>query len=329
MAILVDGYGRRIDYLRISITDRCNLRCIYCLPAEGVRPVIPTEILTYEEILQVVRLLVGWGVNKVRLTGGEPLLRRDVTYLIRGLASIEGLGDLSLSTNGTRLAEMASDLAQAGLRRVNISLDSLDPQKYAEITRGSQIERVWEGTEAAVRAGLNPVKINTVIIRGLNDDEVLDFARLTLDRPLHVRFIEHMPIGARGIWEEHKVVSAAEIKAKVATLGSLIPVNEVLGEGPARYFRLPGAYGTLGFISPLSDHFCDSCNRIRLTADGRLRPCLFSESELDLKGLLRSGRPEEEIARFLKDALERKPKGHGICQRPPYKVSRPMTQIGG
>lgn len=329
MGILVDALGRRIEYLRISITDRCNLRCIYCLPSEGTRPIVFRDILTYEEIIRAVRLLVGWGIDKVRLTGGEPLMRRDITRLVQGLASIEGLLDLSLSTNGTRLAEMAFELARAGLSRVNISLDSLDPQRYAEITRGSQLERVWEGVEAAERAGLRPVKINTVIIRGLNDDEVLDFARLTLDRPLHVRFIEHMPIGARGVWEEKKVVSAAEIMDKVAPLGPLLPVRDVPGQGPARYFQLPGAKATLGFISPLSHHFCGSCNRIRLTSDGRLRPCLFSDSELDLKELFRTGRSEEEISRLVKEAIEGKPRGHGLGEGPIKGISRPMPQIGG
>jgi GTP 3',8-cyclase len=337
MKVLRDGYRRTIDYMRVSITDRCNLRCIYCMPPEGLRPIRHKEILRYEEILHVARVAVRAGVRRIRITGGEPLVRRNVSYLIRQLSAIEGLQDLSLTTNGILLERHAEELARAGLKRVNISLDSLRPERYREITRGGDLEAVLRGIEAAQKAGLVPIKINMVPVRGINDDEIREFANLTLELPYQIRFIEFMPFGSRESWSPERFISSDEIRSVVEEIAPLHAARHGR-EGPARYFRFDGAPGMLGFISPLSNHFCGECSRLRLTADGKLRPCLFSETEIDLKPALRSGAPDSELERMIRLSADIKPRGHEIRIEDPElrkimqdknKILKPMSQIGG
>jgi len=323
-----DQFERIIDYMRISIIDRCNLRCIYCMPEAGITPLNHALILKYEEIVRIVRVAAELGVNKIRLTGGEPLIRRNLPYLISSLAGIIGIEDISLTTNGIRLKNLAGTLADAGLRRVNVSLDSLRPDRYREITRGGILKEALEGITAAEQAGLHPVKINMVPIRGFNDDEIEDFARLTLTRSIHVRFIEFMPIGATGFWNEDKYLPTEEIKKRVDRIAPLMPVK-VRRNGPARYFSFEGAPGVIGFISALTHHFCSSCNRLRLTSDGKLRPCLFSETEIDLKSAIRCGASDKEIERLLRLAIEIKPDSHTLSKEKSFSYLKPMSKIGG
>jgi GTP 3',8-cyclase len=333
--MMLDKVNRKIDYLRISITDRCNLRCVYCMPSAGI-PRLPHEaVLRYEEILRIVKVAAAEGIKKVRLTGGEPLVRKGVTSLVREVAAIPGIEDLSLTTNGILLGRMARELADAGLKRVNVSLDSLDADRFRELTRGGELKDVLEGIHRAEEAGFDPIKINVVAIKGFNDEEVREFARLTLLKPYQVRFIEFMPIGHRAMWEDSKVMTEGEIMDRISALGKLAPV-ERLGQGgqwgrggPARLYRLPGAKGILGFISPLSNHFCGSCNRLRLTADGKIRPCLFAETEIDLKTPLRSGCDDAELSRLISIALSVKPEGHSIADGVKDKYRRTMSRIGG
>lgn len=328
MRLIKDRYERIIDYMRISIIDRCNLRCIYCMPSEGVKPIEHKEILSYEEIIRIVRIAAGLGVRKVRLTGGEPLIRKNLVYLISSINNIEGIEDISLTTNGLLLKKYARSLTSAGLRRVNVSLDSFRPDRYMEITRGGDINNVLEGIREAEEAGLLPIKINMVPIRGFNDDEIEEFARLTLKTSYHVRFIEFMPIGAKDIWSHEKYISTEEIKEKVSAIAPLFPVK-ARKAGPARYFRFEGAPGVIGFISPITHHFCNSCNRLRLTSDGKLRPCLFSETEIDLKSAMRCGASDEEIERLLRLSIEIKPEGHSINHEKCFAHLKPMSKIGG
>ncbi len=328
MDLIQDKYKRIIDYMRISIIDRCNLRCVYCMPAAGVRPLEHKSILSYEEIIKIVRIAAGLGVRKVRLTGGEPLIRKNLPYLVESISAIGGIEDISLTTNGTLLKKHARSLAAAGLRRVNVSLDSLSPERFREITRGGDIRSVLEGIREAEEAGLLPIKINMVPIRGLNDWEIEEFAQLTMQTAYQVRFIEFMPIGAREMWSNEKYLASEEIKARVSAIAPLVPVK-ARRAGPARYFRFENAPGVIGFISPLTHHFCASCNRLRLTSDGKLRPCLFSDTEIDLKSAMRSGAPDVEIERILRLSVEIKPQGHTItCGKNPSDL-RPMSGIGG
>jgi len=328
----LDAYNRPISYLRISVTDRCNLRCVYCMPPEGVPWRPHGEILRYEEIEIIVRAAAELGISKVRLTGGEPLVRPGVVDLVRLLSRIPGIDDLAMTTNGVLLARYATSLAEAGLRRVNISLDTLRPERFARITRGGRLEDVLAGIEAARQAGLEPIKVNTVVIRGMNDDEVVDLARKTMEAGWNVRFIELMPVGngvlADGGWQE-RVVTAQQIYQKIeAALGVLEPAKVSAGGGPARYYRLPGARGTLGFITPISEHFCYRCNRLRLTADGHLRPCLLSDQELDLRTPLRQGAEVAQIKALLLKGIESKPRQHHLdeCRS---AENRAMSEIGG
>ena len=331
MNSLIDIHNRRINYLRISITDRCNLRCRYCMPREGVSQFGPSEILSYEEILRLAALAVKRGINKVRITGGEPLVRRDVVHLIREISRLEGIRDLSMTTNGLFLHDFAQDLFRAGLKRVNISMDSLDPQRYREITRGGNLNQVWDGIAAARRVGIFPIKINVVAIAGFNDLEIVDFARLTIQEPFQVRFIEYMPIGLLNEWKPEHCISCQEIKTQIERISPLIPLEE--GEnghgGPARLFKFPGAAGEIGFISPVSEHFCRSCNRLRLTADGKLKTCLFAEESTDLKPLLRSGASDLELGKKLDEALLKKPLHHGPLGGVMKRCHLPMVKIGG
>ncbi|RME66029.1 MAG: GTP 3',8-cyclase MoaA [Nitrospirae bacterium] len=321
---LEDRFRRRIDYLRISVTDRCNLRCIYCMPHER-RPFEFKEILSYEEIITIVQVAAELGIRRVRLTGGEPLMRRNILYLIRKIAEIHGIEDLSLTTNGVLLEEMAEQLRKAGLSRVNVSLDSLDPDKYSDITRGGDIQRVLRGIKKAQAVGLTPVKLNVVVVRGINDDEVLDFAKLTLRDDLHVRFIEFMP-GRHNEWQRDRVVTIKEIKEKIETHFPLEPAI-VETSGPAKHWRIKDAKGLIGFISPLSEHFCNECNRLRITSDGKLRPCLFSHDEIDLKEALKNGASRQDLKDIFLKALLIKPEGHYVLEE--GQISRPMSEIGG
>lgn len=328
--MLSDTFGRRIDYLRISVTDRCNLRCLYCMPSEGVKPITHKDILTYEEIIRIVRIAVPIGIKKVRLTGGEPLARKNIASLISSLKKIEGVENISMTTNGILLEGYAEEFFHAGLDRVNVSLDSLRPERYREITRGGSLESVIRGIEKAHDVGLRPVRINMVPIKGFNDDEIEDFARLTLVKPYQVRFIEFMPTGSQELWSPERYIPVDEIKRIVERIGRLTPVR-LRRSGPARYFRFDGALGVIGFINAVTHQFCSECNRIRLTADGYLRPCLFSEKEIDLKTAMRNGATDEEIERLIRLAIEVKPKEHNINCRDgsSFLITRPMSKIGG
>ena len=328
----LDACSRPISYLRISVTDRCNLRCVYCMPLEGVEWRPHEETLRYEEIEVVVRAAASLGISKVRLTGGEPLVRSGVVDLVAMLAAVPGVDDLSMTTNGTLLSRYAEPLAGAGLHRVNVSLDTLRPERFRQITRRGELADVLAGMQAARQAGLRPIKVNTVVIRGMNDDEVVDLAGKTVDQAWNVRFIEWMPVGngtfGDGDWHQ-RVVTAGEIRSQIeAALGGLEPAKVDAGGGPARYYRLPGARGTLGFITPVSEHFCRQCNRLRLTADGQLRPCLLADEEIDLRTPLREGAGVEEIEALLLDAMARKPERHHLDEWRKPK-NRAMSEIGG
>ena len=327
---LRDQFGREIVYLRISITDRCNLRCVYCMPEGGVDYRDHDKIMRYEEIVEVVRVAAEHGVRAVRLTGGEPLVRKDVPQLIEMIAAIPNIQDISLTTNAMLLEEMAAPLARAGLNRVNISLDTLNPDKFHKITRLGDFDRVWRGILAAEESGLKPIKLNTVVIRGINDDELLDLARLSLEHPWHIRFIELMPVNNQVPWgpgfpsPDKAYFSIQEMKKALEPL-NLEPVPTDIGFGPAREFRIQGGVGTVGFISPLGEHFCNECNRLRLTADGNIRPCLLSDIEVPVLPALRAGEP---ILPYLQKALHLKPAGHELAQHHlPHQ--RCMLQIGG
>jgi cyclic pyranopterin phosphate synthase len=323
MASLIDNHQRRLTYLRLSVTDKCNLRCWYCQPAQGL-PLLPhSEILSYEEMLRLVGLFMGLGVNKIRVTGGEPLMRRDLIPFLSRLKSIAPDVELCLTTNGLRLAEMATELKAAGVSRVNVSLDSLRPERFRAITRVDALDRVLDGLETALATGFEPVKINMVPLAGVNDDEIADFGRLTLGRPLEVRFIEFMPLGDGSRWRPELVVSSAEVMRRLSSLGRLDPIDPRPGDGPARRYRIEGAAGAVGFISAMTDHFCETCNRLRLTAEGRLRPCLLSDLEVDLKVPLRDGASDAELTRIIVDSAGLKPR------RPDRQVHRPMSSIGG
>jgi cyclic pyranopterin phosphate synthase len=328
----LDMYSRPINYLRVSVTDRCNFRCVYCMPPEGV-PWRPHDlVLRYEEIEEIVRAAAELGISRVRLTGGEPLVRLGVVDLVRMLAGIPGIEELTMTTNGVFLSRYAAGLAAAGLSRVNVSLDTLRPERFREITRGGDIRDVLCGIEAAKQAGLLPVKINAVVLRGLNDDEVVEFAQKTMDEGWHIRFIEWMPVGEEELsgqaWNDG-VVTADEMRSQIeAQLGQLSPAKTSAGNGPARYYRLPGAKGTIGFITPVSEHFCFRCNRLRLTADGQLRPCLLCDEEIDLRTPLREGADVAQIKALILQAIRSKPLEHHLsqCRHP---GSRMMSQIGG
>jgi len=326
----IDNFGRPINYLRVSITDRCNLRCVYCMPPEGVSHRDMREILTFEEIETVVRAAAELGISKVRLTGGEPLVRLGVVDLVGMLAQVPGVDDLSMTTNGTLLAGTAAALAQAGLNRVNISLDTLRPDRFERITRRGQLDDALAGIEAAKAAGLNPVKVNMVVMRGFNEDEVVEFARLTVDEGWHVRYIEMMPIGSGSAWSAETCVPISEIQQWITdAMGPLRPAKMKQGNGPARYYRLPNAAeGTIGFISPITEHFCHACNRLRLTADGRLRPCLLANTELDLRAVLREDGGLESVRRSLQEAIHLKPPKHHLEENAAPQ-GRTMSEIGG
>jgi cyclic pyranopterin phosphate synthase len=323
---LRDQWGRSIEYLRISVTDRCNFRCVYCMPMEGLQWLPKAEILTYEEIAEVVRQLAPLGLRRLRITGGEPTIRPNLESLIRQLRSIAEIEDIALSTNGARLPQMAGSLRQAGLDRLNMSADSLRPDRIAAIARRNLGFDPIAAAAAAEEAGLSPIKINVVVLRGMNDDEIEDFARLTSDRPWHVRFIELMPVGdMRELTWEH-VVPSDEVLERISRLGALEPDGgPPRGNGPAKYYRLAGAVGTVGVITPMSHTYCGSCNRVRLTADGRLRTCLYGDHEVNLRDPLRNGDALEPLFR---QALADKPKEHALLQMQVGGL-RALSQVGG
>jgi cyclic pyranopterin phosphate synthase len=324
--VLRDQFGRAIEYLRISVTDRCNFRCLYCMPVEGLEWLPRAEILSYEEIAELVRQFAPLGLRRLRITGGEPTIRADLDRLIALLRAVPEIEDIALSTNGVRLAELAGPLRDAGLDRVNLSADSLRPDRIAAIARRHLPFDPIAAARAAERAGLTPIKLNVVVMRGINDDEVADFARLTLEHPWHVRFIELMPVGdMRSLTWEH-VVPSDEILARIAAIGPLAPdAGPARGNGPAAYYRLSGAPGTVGVITPMTHTYCAACNRVRLTADGRLRTCLFGDHEVGLREPLRRG---EAIAPYLRAALAAKPQEHALLQ---MRVGglRALSQVGG
>ena len=330
MSRLIDSYNRPIDYLRISVTDRCNLRCVYCMPSDGLPLTDSHNILRYEELYQVAAIAVKHGITKIRITGGEPLVRKGIVEFIEKLAQLPGIEDLSLTTNGVLLKEFASSLKKAGLKRVNVSLDSLNKERFHKITRGDFLSNVLEGLEEAEKVGLTPVKINCVVIKGFNDDEILDFALLTKQKPYHIRFIEYMPFEAEAVWDKNKFITISQIMEKINSLQHLVPLgNPEKRTGPARRYKFTDGMGELGFISPVSDHFCSSCNRLRLTADGKLRTCLFSDDEIDVKTALRNGCTDREIEDLLFNAVRKKPEGHRLNDNIFKKCSRTMSFIGG
>lgn len=335
---LVDSFGRKIIYLRVSITDRCNYRCIYCQPEEQFKFIPHEEILRYEEIIEIIREAVDLGITKVRITGGEPLVRKGVENFIKKLKKIEKLEDISLTTNGFFLAEYTKKLKKAGLNRVNVSLDSLQKNKYQKITRGGNLERVLKGIDCAFKEGLFPIKINTVLMKGINDDEIEDFVRLTLERPLNIRFIELMPSDEKLIDNyKDKFISTLEVKENLAKKYSFNLIDIGSSNGPAKYYKIEGGKGTIGFITALSQHFCQSCNRIRLTSDGKIRPCLFSNQEVDLKKTIREWKDikNNQIlkSKIIKEKIEMavkiKPKGHEIKEGSLNNMTFKMSQIGG
>ncbi len=326
---LADAFDRRITYLRVSVTDRCNLRCLYCMPEEGLPWIPKRDILSYEEIVRIVEAASAVGVRSVRLTGGEPLIRRDLIDLVRKLAAIPGIDDIALSTNGLLLADLAGPLAAAGLRRVNVSLDTLRADRFQTIARRPGLDRVLAGIDAALAAGLDPVKLNCVVMRGQNDDEVVAFAELSRARRVHVRFIEMMPVADNLPLQRDAYVSADEILTRIGATEGVLPARGPGGNGPARYFSFAGAAGSFGVISPLSHDYCETCNRVRLSADGRLRLCLFGDNEIDLRTPLRAGAGSDRIVELLRAAMHIKPERHHLRRGDAASAMRAFSEIGG
>jgi len=323
-----DTFSRKIDYLRISVTDRCNLRCRYCMPEQGVASIGHGAVLSYEELFRVARLAVELGVRKIRLTGGEPLVRKGVVDFIASLVALPQQPELTLTTNGLLLADYAEQLKQAGLTRINVSLDSLQPERFAQITRRDQLQQVLHGLQVAEDVGLAPIKLNMVPILGVNEDEIADFARLTFKHPWQVRFIEFMPVSSGLEYSEEQLYPGKQIKSDLERVAPLTPEVRQGILGPARIYRLQGAVGTVGIIHAVSEHFCRECNRLRLTADGQLRPCLLSEQEIDLRGVLRSGVDDRQLVEILQRSVAAKPEKH--CLGHDYRPGqRKMHGIGG
>ncbi len=318
---MIDSYERNINYLRISITDLCNLRCKYCIPKEGIPKINHNEILSFEEIEEITKVFVSLGINKIRITGGEPLIRKDILRLIENIGKIYGIKDFALTTNGILLKKHAKDLKELGLNRVNISLDTLNAEKYKEITRGGDINQVLEGIEEAKKVGLSPIKLNVVLVGGFNEDEIEDFVKLTVEDSIEVRFIELMPIGQAKEWSLDKFISNKKVLERVSELKE-IPNQDV--SSPAKYYKLPNSKGKVGLINSISCKFCDNCNRVRLTADGKIKLCLHSNDEIDLKTPLRK---EEDIKDIIIKAIKQKPKSHNL-EDGEY-IARDMIAIGG
>jgi cyclic pyranopterin phosphate synthase len=323
-----DAYGRQMSYLRISLTDRCNFRCVYCMPAIGMKFQPRDELLTDEELLRAVSLCAKIGFTKLRLTGGEPTIRPHLVDLVREMKRFPGIEEISMTTNALLLSRIAGDLKEAGLDRINVSFDTLNPERFKLMTRGGRFDLVWAGLEAAEEAGLTPIKINTVVVRDQNDDEVVDLAALTLEREWQMRFLEIMPMEGVGTVYDEGLVTSAETQERLeAHFGPLEPLETPPGD-PARVWRIPGAKGSVGFISPISAPFCASCNRVRLTADGKLRLCLLRNDEVELRDLMRTGATDADLERQLRAGIWRKPWGHGIAEGD-RNIGRGMSQIGG
>lgn len=323
-----DRFGRLINYLRISLTDKCNLRCVYCMPEDMVfRP--NESLLQDDELIRLVRIFAGLGFYKIRLTGGEPTVRQNIVEICHQIASTPGITNLSMTTNGILLDQLAQPLKEAGLQRVNISIDTLDPARFKRITRWGSLERVWAGVEAAERAGLTPIKLNAVVVRGFNDADVTELAKITLEKPYQVRFIEMMPFGDVAAFAKEQIVTDAEIRARIAE--EFMPLEEINSgqlDGEARLYRFPGAKGEVGFISSVTAPFCASCNRARLTADGVLRLCLLRDKEVDLLTPMRHGATDHDLRQIILDGIWWKPWGHGLAENV-VPLTRVMSQIGG
>jgi cyclic pyranopterin phosphate synthase len=325
---LIDPYNRHLNYLRISITDRCNLNCVYCTPRDLIPRLSHDDILTYEEILRVVRIGINLGISKIRVTGGEPLVRKGVYGFLAELSGMDELADLSLTTNGVALNANLKKIKSAGIKRVNISLDTLDRVKFQKITGVDCFDQVWQGIVRAHDMGFHPIKLNIVALNGINSDELTDMAQLSFEYPFHIRFIEYMPIGESRVGNG-PLLLAPEIKKRISVLGNLIPVRNSANDGPARRYRFEGARGEVGFIHALSHHFCEKCNRLRLTASGQLRPCLLSDHHEDVKSLLRSGGTDEHITELFFKAVRHKPSDHNLALQNPTRVCGQMSSIGG
>ena len=323
-----DNYGREIDYLRVSITDRCNFRCRYCMPPEGVRMAEHDQILKYEELLRIISILGKHGVGKIRLTGGEPLVRKGLVQFVRSIKAIGTVKDLAITTNGSLLAPLAADLKAAGLDRVNISIDTLDFRRFSYVTGVGKLQDTVDGINSALEAGLSPVKLNVVLTEVLTRNDIAYFIDQVYKKPLIVRFIEYMPIGGSGVASGFSIDSVKGI-INDAGYGDLTTIKAELGNGPARYYRLPGSKGAFGFITPISEHFCHECSRLRLTADGRIKPCLLSNNEVDVKTALRSGANDEEVYNLFLQAVWQKPKAHKIGTPEQGVITREMFRVGG
>jgi cyclic pyranopterin phosphate synthase len=326
---LADAFHRPITYLRISVTDRCNLRCVYCMPEEGLPWIDKHEILTYEEIAEIVRAAAKVGVRSIRLTGGEPLIRKDLQRLVAMIAAVPGIDDIALSTNGLLLADQVTGLVAAGLTRANISLDTLRADRFEAIARRPGLQRVLDGIDAAFAAGLGPIKLNCVVMRGQNDDEVEAFAELTRERAVAVRFIEVMPVQENVVGHANQYVSATEILARIGAIGDLRPIEGPKGNGPARYYAFDGAAGSVGVISPLSHDYCDTCNRVRLSADGRLKLCLFGDHFIDLRTPVRDHAGEDALIAILRGSMYVKPERHHLDIGQTASAMRALSEIGG
>jgi cyclic pyranopterin phosphate synthase len=326
---LADAFHRPITYLRISVTDRCNLRCTYCMPEAGLPWIDKAEVLTYEEITEIVRAAAAVGVRSIRLTGGEPLIRYELDRLVAMIAAVPGIDDIALSTNGLMLSDQAQKLKNAGLTRANISLDTLRKDRFEKIARRPGLQRVLEGIDAAFAAGLGPIKLNCVVMRGQNDDEVADFAELTRKRAVNVRFIEVMPVHENVGAHANEYVSATEILDRIRRIGLLRPVDGPPGNGPARYYAFDGAPGTVGVISPLSHDYCDTCNRVRLSADGRLKLCLFGDHFIDLRTPVRAHAGEDALIAILRGSMYVKPERHHLDIGTTASAMRALSEIGG
>jgi cyclic pyranopterin phosphate synthase len=323
-----DAYGRQMTYLRISLTDRCNFRCVYCMPAIGMKFQPRDELLTDDELLRLVGIFAQVGFTKIRLTGGEPTIRPHLVDLVREMKSFAGIQELAMTTNALLLSRIADDLKDAGLDRINVSLDTLDPVRFKEMTRGGRFDFVWSGLEAAERVGLKPIKINSVVLKDQNDHEVSDLAALTFEHDWQMRFLEIMPMEGVGEVADESLVTSEETQKRIEErFGPLQPLKILPGD-PARVWRIPGAKGTVGFISPVSEPFCSTCNRVRLAADGKLRLCLLRNDEIDLRDLIRSGASDADLELEIRKGVWRKPWGHGLAEGD-RDIGRGMSQIGG
>ena len=335
---LIDSFGRTVNNLRISVTDRCNFRCRYCMPEEGMVWLQKRELLTFEEITRCVHVFAGLGVTKLRLTGGEPLMRNELNVLVDKLNRVPGIQDIALTTNGFFLAEQALQLHKAGLRRINVSMDSLDPKTFSSMVRRDYLHKVWEGLDVLEKLPVRPIKVNVVLVRGINDHEIEAFARLARTKPFVIRFIEFMPIGADDGWSNEKVIPTREVIERISAMGfNLVPVRRHREDGedlhkveePADRYTFEDGLGEIGFISSVSEPFCSTCNRVRITSDGKLRTCLFSLHETDLKAMLRNGASDDELRSAIVNAVWKKEEGH-LINRPGFvRPERTMSQIGG